>query len=232
MRVTVLHLALMVVVLSLGCERESGSEPGLELEPEPEPEVAPAARSGTVVADSVFRLAWPNDQATRACIEIPANAVPAGTKVTISLNVDSNDPSRWPEAFRNWRQQDPGRKVYRPLIELSADSAFTITDTTSYFTVGICARYGEQEDDPEIDPGETAQVAHPSEQTLELLERVSSPCQCSSGSSQDRQGASGRASAVLAGTLLVPGPLEASVLTDQGLGGKGGSFSPFGVVRP
>lgn len=229
MKVRILHSALAVVALSLGFE---SCRPGAQ--------VTPAAQSGTVVAGQTFSLAWPNDQAPKACIEIPANAVPAGTEVTISLNVDSNNPSNWPAPFRNWRQQASGRTVYMPLIEFSATPAFTITNPDSFFTVGICARYKDQEDDPDTQegdpdtaPGSTAQVAHPSDgQTLELLERALSPCQCSPGSNPGQQGAVGRASAVLAGTLLVPEPLEASVLAQQGLGGTGGSFSPFGVVQP
>jgi hypothetical protein len=121
-----------------------------------------------------------------------------------------------------------------PLIEFSASPEFTITNPDSFFTVGICARYYEHDGDPETAPGEAAQVAHPSNgETLELLERTpTSPCQCSPGSNPGQQGALGRASAVLAGTPLVPERLEASALAEEGLGGKGGSFSPFGVVRP
>jgi hypothetical protein len=186
------------------------------------------------MAGQPFSLVWPNEQAPKACIEIPAGAVPAGTEVTISLNVDSKNPSDWPAPFRNWRQQGPGRTVYMPLIEFSASPEFTITNPDSFFTVGICARYYEHDGDPETAPGEAAQVAHPSGdgQTLELLERAISPCQCLPGSNPGQQGALGRASAVLAGTPLVPERLEASALAEEGLGGKGGSFSPFGVVRP
>ena len=223
MRARIFHSALAVVALSFGCER---CRPG--------PQVVPPPGSGTVMAGQPFSLVWPNEQVPKACIEIPAGAVPAGTEVTISLNVDSREPSNWPAAFRNWRQQGPGRTVYMPLIEFSASPEFTITNPDSFFTVGICARYHERDGDPETAPGEAAQVAHPSGdgETLELLERTPSPCQCSPGSNQGQQGALGRASAVLAGTPLVPERLEASALAEEGLGGKGGSFSPFGVVRP
>jgi hypothetical protein len=227
MRARILLSALMVVAVSVGCGREPG------------PKGTPAAKSGTVVAGETFSLAWPSDQTPKACIEIPADAVPAGTEVTISLNVDSKNPSEWPAAFRNWRQESPGRTVYMPLIEFSATPAFTITNPASFFTVGICARYkgyeedaDAQEGDPDTAPGPAARIAHPSGgQTLELLEWAESPCQCP-GSNQGQRGALGRASAVLAGTPLVPERLEASALAEEGLGGKGGSFSPFGVVRP
>jgi hypothetical protein len=224
MRAGILHSALAVVALSFGCGPELSS------------------RGGTVVAGQPFSLVWPNDRAPKACIEIPADAVPAGTEVTISLNVDSNDPSNWPAAFRNWRHQASGRTVYMPLIEFSASPEFRITNPNSFFTVGICARYkmGKEdtdpevrEDDPETAPGGSAQVAHPSGNTLELLVQAPSPCQCRGpGSNSGQRSALGRAGAVFAGTPLVPDPLEASVVAQQGLGGKGGSFSPFGVVRP
>lgn len=223
MRARIFHCALAVLALTLGCEREG-----------PRPQ--------TVKAGQPFRLVWPNEQAPKACIEIPADAVPAGTEISISVNVNSNNPSEWPAEFRAWHAEAPGRTVYMPLIEFSANPEFTITDPASFFTVGICARYrgGEDdpdpellEDDPTTEPGTSARVAHPSGGTLEFLTPADSPCPCRGLGPNSGQGnALSRAGALLAGTPLVPDRLEASVVAQQGLGGTGGSFSPFGVVRP
>jgi hypothetical protein len=231
MRARIFQSALAVVALTFGCEREG-----------PGPKVTPPPGSGTVEAGQPFRLVWPNDERPQACIEIPADAVPAGTEVSISVNVNSNNPSEWPAAFRDWHEQAPGRTVYMPLIEFSADSEFTITNPDSFFTVGICARYrrGEDdpdpellEDDPTTEPGPSGQVAHPSGGTLEFLTPAPTPCPCHrTGPNSGRQNALSRAGALLAGTPLLPDRLEASVVAEEGLGGKGGSFSPFGVVRP
>jgi hypothetical protein len=222
---------LAVVALTFGCEREG-----------PGPKGTPPPGSGTVEAGKPFLLVWPNDQAPKACIEIPADAVPAGTEISISMNVNSNNPSEWPAAFRSWREMGSGRTVYMPLIEFSANPEFTIANPDSFFTVGICARYrrGEDdpdpellEDDPTTEPGPSAQVAHPSGDTLEFLADTTTPCPCHrTGPNSKQQNALRRAGALLAGTPLLPDPLEASVVAEEGLGGKGGSFSPFGVVRP
>jgi hypothetical protein len=194
------------------------------------------------VAGQPFRLVWPNDNRPKACIVIPADAVPAETEVTISMSVNSNNPSDWPGAFRDWHVEAPGRTVYMPLIEFSASPEFTITNPTSFFTVGICARYRRGpddpdpellEDDPTSEPGPSGQVAHASGGTLEFLTPADTPCPCRRlGPNSGQRNALSRAGALLAGTPLVPDRLEASVVAEQGLGGTGGSFSPFGVVRP
>ena len=230
MKARIFHCALAVLALTLGCDGEGAG-----------PKAHPP-KSGVVEAGKPFRLVWPNDKAAQACIEIPADAVPAGTEVSISMNVNSNNPSEWPAAFRDWHVEAPGRTVYMPLIEFSANPEFTIANPDSFFTVGICARYrrGEddsdpelQEDDPTTDPGSSAQVAHPWGGTLEFLTPEDTPCPCRRlGPNSGGQNALSRAGALLAGTPLVPDRLEASVVAEEGLGGKGGSFSPFGVVRP
>lgn len=235
MRARIFHCALAVLALTLGCKGEG-----------PGPRETPPPGSGKVVAGQPFRKVWPSEQAPQACIVIPADAVPAGTEITISPKVNSNNPSEWPAAFRDWHGQAPGRTVYMPLIEFSASPAFTITNPDSFFTVGICARYrsGEDdpdpellEDDPTTEPGTwpetSARVAHPSGGTLEFLADTATPCPCHrTGPNSEQRNALSRAGVLLAGTPLQPDRLEASVVAEEGLGGKGGSFSPFGVVRP
>jgi hypothetical protein len=217
-------VALLLAGQHCQSEPEEEAPPAAEAEPMEEAPPPPGV-SDTVRAGETFELAWPSDASSLACIEIPADAVAAGTVVTIS------PVAGMPGPISEYCGRG-GHTCYHPIIDFSASPAVTITGPDS-FRVGICARYNEQAADPADPPGATAVVAHlvSSTEEIETLPRDSSPCTCP-GPQAVQQSGLGPVDALLAGSLLRPAPLHAAAVAYEGLGGKGGSLSPFFVVRP
>jgi len=182
-------------------------------------------QSGIVEAGQDFELAWPNRRAPRACIKIPASTIGSdsgkvapGTEITIGLVTGSPEPQDHPLPFH-------GRKVFPPIIDFSANPSFTITDSRDFFTMGICAWYHHSE----IDSFEKARLAHPVSGTLVFLDRdTPCPLRCevdptASTTSYLQQ--------LFGGSPLSATPLYANP-REGGLGGRGGSLSPFAAVVP
>lgn len=212
----------------------------------PVPLFAQAATvSGTVQAGQDFYLAWPNEHMPRACIEFGRNVVPNGTVVTISLGTDSSfaqNPTAYPPA---WQNDSSWGKKYPPIIDFSFSPNYTIPDYSDYFTIGICANYDARTGP--ITPGkgrgpERPQhpfignyVAHPDptdpDNLLKKLEPAL-PCElrCRSGLSFNNRGPFERVWELFEGTPFNPTSLYAEPPEEGGVGGKGGSLSPFGVV--
>lgn len=93
----------------------------------------------TVRQGEVFELGFPDDEAVRACIKIPADAVPAGTEVSISLITNRSWPDSLPAPFR--RAREGGRIVFPPVFEFKAQPGFEIGDASARAAIGICVDY-------------------------------------------------------------------------------------------
>jgi hypothetical protein len=197
----------------------------------------------TVVAGMDLELRWPTQQvnAAQACIKIPAGAigqgegkVAPGTEIAITRISQSTSPSDWPRRFRINHRDVSGperRLVFPPIFEFSADPPFTINDPTNYFTIGICAQYHQSD----VNAIKDAHVARPSaahRDSLDFLDKRT-PCdlKCTPASMVSREGAT----SYLLRQLFAGSPFTATSLyafpAEGGLGGGGGSLSPFGVVE-
>jgi hypothetical protein len=199
--------------------------------------VAQASVSGDVVAGEDFLLGWPQN-APKAHIKIPASAigegegkVAPGTQITISLVTESSESIDHPKRFKD-HAKDTGKKVFPPIVAFSADPSFTITNAADYFTVAMCVQY-HPSDTPHFNnarlaraPANTTSLEFliPANEKADLCHlRCTPDCNRSSSTSFLRQ--------LFAGSPFSPTPLYALPEPEGGLGGKGGSGSPFAAVE-
>jgi hypothetical protein len=192
---------------------------------------------GIVTADQDFELGWPNQTAPKACINIPSDAigpnagqVPVDTEITISLVSESESETDWPRVFREHnRPEHPNQRlVFPPIVEFSSDRPFTITNADHYFTIGICGQYRNQTKNR----FENSQLGHPNADSSGLdflLPR--SPCTLRCDQIVSRGGATGYLRQLFAGSPFTATPLYAVPVKEGGLGGGGGSLSPFAAAE-
>jgi len=215
-------IVALLLVVAIGCERaDTGADEDEPAAPDttvantaPAPPPPGPTEQGTVGANGLT-LAWPNGH---ACIEIPADAVPEGTVITIELVGNVVGQSLKQEA-----QQHGYPTVLPPVYEFSAEPGFEIEDPEKRYTMGICANSGKGNALP--DGAEIARFGD----TFETLERVPRP-----GCLKCPNGESARASSnsLLSGSFLDPTPLHAAPLAQEGIGGRGSGLSTFAVVAP
>jgi len=215
-------IVALLLLVAIACQRadtevdeeETAARDTTVVETAPAPPPGPTVE-GTVEAGEPFVLAWNNE---KACIEIPADAVPEGTVITIELVGNVVGQSLKQEA-----QQHGYPTVLPPVYEFSADPAFEIQDPDKRYTMGICANSGQGNEFP--DGVEIARFGD----TFGTLESVSRP-----GCLTCPNGESARASSksFLSGSFLDPTPLHAAPLKQEGIGGRGSGLSKFAVVAP
>jgi hypothetical protein len=199
--------------------------------------IAQASVSGDVVAGEDFVLGWPQN-APKAHIKIPASAigegegkVAPGTQVTISLVTESSESVDHPKRFKD-HAKNTGKKVFAPIVAFSADPSFTITNEADYFTIAMCVQY-HGADTPRFNKAQLAR-APANTTSLEFLTpanekadlcylRCTPDCNGSSSARFLRQ--------LFAGSPFSASPLYAAPEPEGGLGGKGGSTSPFAAVE-
>lgn len=214
----------VLCVLMLGCQDSQKNTQGVR----PSIQQNPRWVAKTVVENEPFDLAWKDaDGKEKACIHIDSDKSTEldGTTIYMKLNSPVGEPGELlPEAFRAAARA--GRTVYLPIFLIQADRDLPSELARDFFTIGICAHYpvgGEKE-------FYEAGLAHTVRGTLEYLEEAA-PCElrCDLGNVPytQQEGSIGR---VFRGTPLNPSPLFASP-EERGVGGKGGTLSPFGVVE-
>jgi hypothetical protein len=214
-----------------------------------------AGATATRTEGVAFELGWPEGEhpsgrpKAKACIKIPPDAVLyekgtdrviKKTEITIGPNTESGHNEDWPDAFQNHHRNDPDhpnqrRLVFAPIINLSTTPAFEIRDTTQYFTIGICARYDHRDKNDVRQHGQMARAVTPD--SLEFLVRVPDGELCNLRCPHAPQPhAAGSATGYLR-ELFARSPFTATPLyalpnpAEGGLGGKGGSGSPFAVAE-
>lgn len=201
--------------------------------------VAQHAVRDTVVAGQAFALGWPNLTAPKAYIKIPASAigdeagkVAPGTEITISLVTESPESRDHPKRFRKHE-----KTVFPPIVEFSADPSFAITDANDYLTIAMCVQY-RGTPPPQL---KLARAPATSEM-LEFWPRLQGEerdvlCALRCNPAPPNSGYCGSRAAtrflrqLFAGSPFTATPLYALPEPEGGLGGKGGSTSPFAAVE-
>lgn len=220
---------LLVVPLACGPRAEDGDEPAppdttpsdTTVRP---PEDGPGV-SGTAMPGEAFDLAWPNRNAARACIHIPAGTIDEPTEVSIDKLIEV------PPGFRQG-----GRPVFSNAFEFTADPPIPENgDPDDDLTIGLCAFVDPHEHDPYHDPDARVARLTPNDEVQEF--RIAHPCylRCSDyiGRPPSSPGSASTQTSLLDGTVLSPTTLHAEgAMAEEGIGGKGGGLSPFAVVGP
>jgi hypothetical protein len=182
-----------------------------------------------------FVLGWPAGRQKKACIKIKdadigprGNQVDPGTKITISLVTESHERDKdWPKPFVDYDGQPSQNRVFPPIIGFSADPPINLAGTP--LTIAMCVQY----------PGNAPvglQLAHPVERggntVLDPWPAVTVPADCNLRCYQPPEAGVtidflGR---LFAASPFSVTPLYAVPLAEGGLGGGGGSLSPFAAV--
>lgn len=203
---------------------------------------AQASVTGTISdAGGDFVLRWPSDHGVKACIMIPETVigdtppwkVNPGTEVTISLypGGESSECIDLPKPFCD--HETAGKKVFRPIVEFSANPHIDLGGNRKDITIAICAQYPHGTPVGEI---EALQVARSTGSSLDPWDRVAVPAACNlrcpPGPMASKVGASGYLRQLFARSPFAVSPLFAAPAPEGGLGGGGGSLSPFGIIEP
>jgi hypothetical protein len=200
---------------------------------------------GSVVTGQDFVLGWPTIRRPAACIEIPGTAIgpnpgqiPNNTVIQIRRLSHSDESEDWPEearAFKNHHRPEPGpnrRMVFPPIFEFSANQSFTISDPSNHLTIGICAQY-HPSDTAAIRRAKIARAV--SANALDFWDRVPPPnclrCRNNPAPMPPGDEATGYLRQLFAGSPFTATPLYALPEPEGGLGGDGGSLSPFAAAE-
>lgn len=219
MRNTIVALLLLVAIACQPAdtevdEEETAARDTTVVEMAPAPPPPSPTIQGTVGANGLT-LGWYNG---KACIEIPADAVPEGTVITIELVGDVVGRS-----LKEQAEQHGYPTVLPPVYEFSAEPGFEIEDPKKSYTMGICANSGRGKPFPN-----GAAIARFGD-TFGTLESADAPAclRCPNGES-----ARANSNSFLSGSFLDPTPLHAAPLAEEGIGGRGTGLSTFAVVAP
>ncbi|MEJ2153506.1 MAG: hypothetical protein P8Y29_11340, partial [Gemmatimonadota bacterium] len=197
--------------------------------------IAQADVTGIVAQGSDFVLRWPSDGHERACIVIPEGVigdtpswkVDNGTVVTIHKLTGSLECEDLPPEF--CAHEGTGKRVYRPIMEFSAVPAINLGGTRDDITIAVCGQYLSGTPAPN---SSSDRVTRSTGNGLEFWKPVAVPpscnLRCPGPSAVLQGGATGYLRQLFAGSPFTATPLYAFPF-EGGLGGGGGSLSPFAI---
>lgn len=193
------------------------------------------AVTGIVSADADFDLAFPNQNSPKACVHIPQdvigtgpNRVRPGTLITLRLVTESPDPNDWVEPFKSHP-----KPWFRPIFDFSAVPPFNLGGPNSQaVTVAMCVHYPPSFDATTLTLARGVDTDGDGDlETMDFWPRVT-PCKlrCEPAPMPTNGSAIGYLGQLFAGSPFSPTPLYALPEPEGGLGGKGGSGSPFAAA--